>query len=239
MLKGLSLRSIALERALGLRFKNQSLLRQALVHPSYLNEAPSDLNPIASYERLEFLGDAVLGVTITSELFTRCPDFLEGQLTKLRSSLVRGKTLAKVAREIGLGQHLKFGKGEESTGGRDRESNLAAALEALIGAVFVDRGFSDAKKLVLKMMRAEIEGLLSEGVPEDPKSRLQELVQRMGGVPPRYQPANGGGSSHSGFDIQVMLDGKVMGEGHGNRKVDAEKQAAQEALRRLESQKPS
>jgi ribonuclease-3 len=230
------LKRTKLEQKLGLHFKNRQLLEQVLVHPSYLNELPPEDRYGGSYERLEFLGDALLGVAVTLEIFNRYPELPEGQLTKLRSSLVRGRVLAEVARRLELGQHLKLGKGEESTGGRDRASNLAATFEALVGAVLLDRGFNTAQKFVLKTMHEEMVGILKDGVPEDPKSLLQELVQGAGGVPPQYRLAEAGGPDHNkSFDVEVVMDGQVMGRGQGKRKLDAEKQAAQVALHRLNS----
>ena len=224
----------ALERKLGLRFKDRGLLGLALVHPSYVNEVRPGQREAGSYERMEFLGDAVLGATITLELFKRCPELSEGQLTKLRSSLVRGRTLAKVARSLGLGQHLSLGRGEESTGGRERDSNLSAAFEAVVGAAFLDRGFAKASKFVLGVMGQEMAEVLAEGVPEDPKSRLQELIQADGGPSPSYRVVKSGGPDHlKSFEVEVIMDGEVMGRGLGQRKLDAEKQAAQDALGRL------
>ena len=231
MLKSFSLKPTVLERKLRVRFKDGGVLDQALTHPSFLNELRPGQPSVASYERLEFLGDAVLGASITLELFKRCPELPEGQLTKLRSSLVRRSTLAAVAIRLELGPYLKMGKGEESAGGRERESNLANAFEALVGAVLLDRGFDKATGFVLKMMREEIEGLLVNGVPEDPKSCLQELVQSTGGAPPLYRLVEEAGSNHdSGFDVEVVMEGRVIGRGQGKRKVDAEKQAAKRAL---------
>ena len=224
-----------LERKLGLRFQNRDLLQQATIHPSYVNELRPARSSLDSYERLEFLGDSKLNLDITLEIFNRCPTLSEGELTKLRSSLVRGSTLARVARGLELGGHLKLGKGEESTGGRDRDSNLAAAFEALVGAVLMDRGPDHARKFVLKKMEAELEGALAQGVPEDPKSRLQELVQKMGRTPPQYRLVASDGPEHSKrFDVEVVIGGQVVGRGEGARKSDAEKQAAQAAFRSLE-----
>ena len=226
-----------LERTLKLCFKDRKLLEQALTHPSYLNELPLGQRPAGSYERLEFLGDSMLGVAITLELYKRCPELTEGQLTKLRSLVVRGRTLAKVARQLELGDHLELGKGEESTGGRTRESNLAAVLEALIGSVFVDRGFDTARKFVLKIMEQEIDSLLVQReVPEDPKSRLQQVVQNMGVASPHYRLVETSGPDHAkSFNVEVVMDGQAMGSGQGCRKLDAEKRAAEEALRRLDT----
>ena len=226
----------ALELRTKLRFKNRKLLEQALAHPSYLNELQDDPGPGESYERLEFLGDSVLGLVITLELYKRHSDLTEGDLTKLRASLVRSSTLAGVARRLELGQHLNLGKGEESTGGRDRDSNLADAFEALTGAIFLDKGFDTATRFVLRTMREEIESIMEDGVPEDPKSRLQELIQRTGGTTPSYRVVKSGGPDHhKSFSVEVVMDGQVIGTGHGKRKLDAEKQAASEALGRLES----
>jgi len=225
-----------LEQKLRTRFKDRRLLEQALVHPSYLNEAAPDQRPAASYERLEFLGDAVLGASVASELFRRCPQLDEGELTKMRSSLVRGRALAKISRELGLGAYLKLGKGEEATGGYDRDSILAAVLEALVGAVYTDKGFEPARKFVLNLLGSEIEASLSAGVPEDPKSRLQERVQQSGGAPPEYRLISTEGPDHARhFEVEVILDGQPMGRGWGQRKLDAEKQAAVQALDQLAS----
>ena len=227
----MSLKPAALERKLGVRFKDRGVLDQALVHPSYLHELRPGQPSAACYERLEFLGDAMLGAAITLELYNRCPELPEGQLTKIRSFLVRRGTLAEVATRLELGPYLKLGKGEESTGGRERESNLADAFEALVGAVLLDRGFDKATDFVLRMMREELEGLLVNGVPEDPKSRLQELVQSTGAAPPQYRLVEEASSNHDGgFDVEVVMEGRVIGRGQGHRKVDAEKQAAKQAL---------
>ena len=129
-----------------------------------------------------------------------------------------------------------MGRGEESTGGRDRDSNLADAFEALTGAIFLDKGFDTATRFVLGTMREEIESIMEDGVPEDPKSRLQELIQRTGGTTPSYRVVKSGGPDHhKSFSVEVVMDGQVIGTGHGKRKLDAEKQAASEALGRLES----
>ena len=229
------MRRSALELALGVRFKDRDLLEQALVHPSYVNEVrPGEKSP-ATYERLEFLGDAVLGVAVAAEIYRRGPELSEGELTRLRSSLVRDSTLTRVARVLFLGEHLTLGKGEEASGGRERDSNLAAAFEAVVGAVFLDRGFESAATFALGAMSLEMEGLLAKGVPQDDKSRLQELSQRMGKPPPEYKLVGQAGLDHArSFQIEVMMDGQVMGKGSGGRKADAEKRAAGDALKRLE-----
>ena len=229
-------RQTALERNLKLRFKNRRFLEQALLHPSYSNELRTGEGPGGSYERLEFLGDAILGAAVTLELFRRCPELPEGKLTKLRSSLVSGSPLAHIARGLELGQYLKLGKGEESTGGRDRDSNLSATFEALVGAVFLDQGFETAREFVLRTLAEPMDRLVEEGAPEDPKSQLQEMVQGMGGVLPQYRTVEEEGPDHARtFEVEVVVDGHAMGKGRGQRKLDAEKQAAREALGRLHS----
>lgn len=221
-----------LERSLGLRFKDRGLLEQALAHPSFLNENP-DFG-LDSYQRLEFLGDSVLNLAITREVFHRCPDLDEGHLTRLRSSLVRGVMLARVAREIGLGSHLKLGKGEEGSGGRRRDSILAAAVESLVGAVFMDRGYEPARKLVLRILQKEMDRLLQGSVPEDPKSRLQHVSQERRLGQPRYRTVTAQGPNHARiFKIEVVVNGQVMGSGTGVRKAEAESKAAREGLRHL------
>ena len=224
-----------LEEKLGLRFRDKGLLDLAMVHPSLLNELPPAQQAAGSYERLEFLGDAVLGLAVTLQLFTECPQLPEGELTKLRSSLVSGTTLANVASRLELGQYLKLGRGEEATGGRDRASNLEAALEALVGALFLDQGFDPAREFVVRVLEEEIGGLLADGVPDDPKSRLQEVAQGMGETPPSYRLIQEGGPDHSkSFQVEAVLGGRVIGRGRGKRKLEAEREAAREALRGLE-----
>ena len=217
-----------------MRFKDRRQLEQALAHPSYLNENPDFT--LDSYQRLEFLGDAVLQLAITRELFHRCPSMDEGQLTRLRSFLVKGTCLALVAKNFKLGQHLKLGKGEEANGGRDKESILAAGLEALIGAVFVDRGYASARTLTLKIMSNELEELLQGEVPEDPKSRLQHLSQKRGWGRPHYRTVRTQGPNHSkSFRVEVVVHGEVVGNGTALRKAEAESNAAQEGLQKLGS----
>ena len=191
---------------------------------------------MASYQRLEFLGDAILGSVIALELFQRCPDLNEGNLTKLRSYLVQESSLAAVAKRLDLGSHLNLGKGEEASGGKDRESNLAAALEALIGAVYLDRGPDAATSLILGFMSNEIDGVQKLGAPQDPKSLLQEMVQAKGGEPPHYRVVDQEGPHHDRtFAVEVLVEGQVKGTGGGKRKLDAEREAALRAIETLTS----
>ena len=221
-----------IQRRLGLRFNSPSLLVEALTHPSFLNENPG--SPLASYQRLEFLGDAVLGSIVALELFQRFPDLSEGELTRLRSHLVQGSSLAQIATRLDLGSCLSLGKGEEASGGRHRESNLAAAFEALMGAVFLDQGADAARTLILDLLSEEMEEAQKGGPPTNPKSQLQEMVQAGGGEPPRYRVVSLGGPDHNKtFAVEVLVDSRVLGVGSGKRKLDAEREAASKAIEAL------
>ena len=216
----------------GLNFEDQGLLRQALVHRSYLNEHPD--SSLESYERMEFLGDAVLELAISTALYERLPSLSEGELTKLRSQLVCGDSLSSAAGDIGLGDALLLGKGEETTGGRSRSSILAAAFEAVVAAVFLDRGYQHARDFVLETLADPLEKACSDGAPrENPKSALQELLQGSGEPPPTYRLAEASGPDHRPvFTVEALQDGQVIGRGEGGRKSDAERAAATDALAR-------
>ncbi|PKB70768.1 MAG: ribonuclease III [SAR202 cluster bacterium Io17-Chloro-G6] len=220
----------ALESVLGFSFKDPSLLRLALVHRSYCNE--NGLDPSESYERLEFLGDAVLELAVSTELYRRFPDADEGELTKTRSSLVRRETLAQIARGIDLGNYLLVGKGVHAGNGREQDSVLAAALEALLAAVYLDQGNEFTRQFITSLIDAEltqIEG--AGGPPENPKSKLQEMVQGRGLNPPRYLLVSSEGPDHGPvFTVEVMVDGQVVGAGTGGKKSEAESAAARVAI---------
>ena len=226
----------ALETALGFSFKDPSLLHQALVHLSYCNE--HGLEPADSYERMEFLGDAVLQLAVSTELYLRFPDADEGELTKTRSSLVRRETLAKIARRIDLGSYLFVGKGVETTNGRQQDSVLAAAFEALIAAVYIDQGNEFTRQVILRLFDTELaHAQQSGGPPENPKSLLQELVQGQGLDPPTYDLVSSEGPDHGPvFTVNVLVNGKVLGTGAGGKKSEAEGAAAQAALAALTGQ---
>jgi ribonuclease-3 len=215
-----------------LKFRDPALLQQALVHRSLLNEHGGQ--PEDSYERMEYLGDAVLELTVSTELFLRFPLLDEGDLTKLRSSLVRGDSLAKVARRLNLGDFILLGKGEEITGGRGRDSILAAAFEALVAAVYLDHGYERASQFVTQLLGPELEQISQQGTPpENPKSGLQERVQAIGLSTPRYRLTASEGPDHKPlFTVEVLVDGEVAGKGQGGRRSDAEKSAARDALDR-------
>ncbi|MBM3939296.1 MAG: ribonuclease III [SAR202 cluster bacterium] len=222
-----------IEQALGVAFKDKRLPRQALIHKSYLNERPGE--QIESYERLEYLGDAFLGWVVADELYRRFPAFGEGDLTRARAALVQGGALAKIARDLRIGERLVLGQGEESSGGRMRQSNLAAAVEALLGAVLLDRGPAVARRLVLRWLAEHMAALGDAGAPRDAKSALQEHTQRAGMQLPVYEVLDERGPSHDReFTVRVLVDGRPLGQGTGRRKSAAEQAAAAAALKRLE-----
>ena len=222
-----------LEPALGLKFRDPKLLRQALVHRSFLNEQGGP--PTDSYERLEYLGDAVIELTVSTELFRRCPTLSEGELTKSRAALVCGESLARVARRLELGEFLLLGKGEEATGGRRRDSILAAAFESVVAAIYLDQDFDHASRFVLQSMAPELEEIFQQGLPpENPKSQLQEYVQALGRPAPRYRLLSTEGPDHQPvFTVEVTVEDEAVGEGRGGNRSDAERSAAEDALSRL------
>ena len=220
---------------LGFQFRDPSLFERALLHRSYCNENGMDASE--SYERLEFLGDAVLELIVSDNLYGQFPHADEGQLTKSRSSLVRGKVLAEVARRLGLGDVLLVGHGVESSGGRDQDSVLAATLEAVIAAIYLDQGMDAARRFVNRHLAPELAGISQQGAPpENPKSRLQELLQGQGYPTPSYRLAGRQGPDHSPvFSVEALLGDRVIGEGQGGKKSDAERAAAEAALEELMS----
>ena len=212
--------------------KDEGLLRTALLHSSYLHEHPEE--GVESNERLEFLGDAVLGFLVTEDLYLRSPGLPEGQMAVLRSALVSGQCLVKVARGIGLGAHLVMGAGEERSGGRERDSNLAGALEAVLGALFLDQGYRRCRQVVRRLLGRVLRRLAREGVTPDPKSRLQHALQARREPLPRYRTVEMVGPEHARrFTVEVESGGQVLGTGTGPRKALAEQEAAREAVQRL------
>ncbi len=222
----------ALQQTLGIWFNDPSLLEQALVHSSYVNENPG-FAP-ASNERLEFLGDAILGFIVAEELYQRFSQFSEGEMTKLRSSLVRRDALSRMARAISLGNYLYLGKGEEASGGRRKLANLAGALEALIAAIFLDRGLSTARDFVLRSADKALNKVLSQGVEADYKSQLQEIIQARQQQTPTYKVIEAVGPDHDrAFTVEVRVGDTVLGRGSGKSKKVAETEAARSALDRI------
>ncbi|TMC00086.1 MAG: ribonuclease III [Chloroflexi bacterium] len=220
-----------LAAALGVAFKNPPLLQQALYHRSYLNESGEDLE---SNERMEFLGDAVLGIIVSDKLYRDYPTLSEGHLSQLRALLVRWDALAGVAQRIGLGDYLVLGKGEELSGGRNRPSNLAAGLEAIIGAAFLDGGLARARTLVLKLLKPEFEEIAARGITADSKSELQHVAQTRWHEIPEYRLVSSEGPDHAKlFTVEVAVGRQVMGQGQGRNKKQAELNAARQALETL------
>ena len=222
----------ALQKTLRIRFKNKALLEQALVHSSYINENPGLAT--GDNERLEFLGDAVLGFIIAEELYKRFPQFSEGEMTRVRSSLVSQDALSRMAKSIKLGDFLYLGKGEEGGGGRSKPANLSGALEALTAAIFLDRGLPVTRKFVLKLMAKKMGKALSQGVEADYKTKLQELMQAKRQLKPKYRVTEVVGPAHDHrFTVEVRVGDSVMGRGSGKSKKTAEAEAARIALDQL------
>ncbi len=222
-----------LPKTLGVKFKKPALLQQALVHRSYLNEMPD--SGLESNERLEFLGDAVLGLVVASKLYDEYPQHPEGLLTEMRVALVRRETLARVAKGLSLGDFLFLGRGEETAGGRGRPSNLSAVYEAVVGAVFVDGGIQKAQKFVLKSLAAEFRELAKGRVLANPKSQLQELLQARFQKAPVYKVLRDEGPDHSKvFTVEVWGGRRPLGIGQGRSKQQAEKEAARAALEKMQ-----
>lgn len=222
----------SLQAILGITFRDISLLEQSLVHRSYLNEnqgIESDSN-----ERLEYLGDAVLGFVVAEKLYRDFPEYDEGRMTRLRSILVRRETLARISRSINLGDYLFLGKGEDSSGGRNKSANLACALEAVIAAVYLDQGMTKSRKMIVKLLEEEWQKAINKPAAIDYKSRLQELIQSREQRIPSYQVTGTSGPDHiKTFNVEVRLGDRVLGNGSGKSKKEAETEAAKEALEQL------
>lgn len=221
-----------LQSRLGYHFDDRSLLERALTHRSYLTEHTEVEH---DNQRLEFLGDAVLGMVIAEALFRRDREVDEGILSKRHSQLVRGLALAELARRIDLGEYLKLGKGETLTGGRDRDSLLADAYEALLAAIYLDGGLDVTREVLLELHEDELDNVLQGRRPSDFKSRLQELTQREFGIQPVYEIVDESGPAHDKrFVAQVTVGERASGRGAGRSKQRAEQHAAAEALDVLE-----
>ena len=219
-----------LETAIGYRFKNISLLQNALTHSSYANEHWH--NSLKSNERLEFLGDSILGMVVAEYLYKNFPDRPEGELTRMRADMVCEKTLAAVAGRIELGQHLLLGNGEEQGGGRSRNSILADAVESVIAASFLDGGMAAARQFIDKFILVEVP--VKKLHNADYKTALQELVQQKKNQTLSYALVGESGPDHDKhFDVEVSLNGRVIGTGSGSSKKRAEQMAAKAALETL------
>jgi ribonuclease-3 len=207
-----------------------ALLERALTHRSYAYEHGG----LPTNERLEFLGDAVLGLVVTDTIFERHPDLPEGALAKLRASVVSTRALAGVARDLGLGKWLRLGKGEEVTGGRDKPSILADTMEAVIGAVYLERGLEGATRLVRALFDPLMEAAAADGAAQDWKTALQELTAARGLGVPEYSITESGPDHAKAFVATAVVAGNPCGEGAGTSKKEAEQQAAEGAWRSLQ-----
>jgi len=225
-----------LESEIGYVFQNAKLLETALTHSSYANE--QDSGEAQSYERLEFLGDAVTGLEVALLIFEMGPDLSEGQMTAARAALVRSESLAGIARRAGLGKYLRLGVGAGRTDVDKNDAVLEDAFEALVAAVFLDGGSPEARKMIRRFFTAAVEekmlGFSDDGLFSDYKSRLQIELQRKGAVEIRYVLLEESGPDHDKwFRISVKSGGRVLGTGEGKTKKDAEKMAAKMALEGL------
>lgn len=224
----------ALERALGVRFKDRALLRAALTHRSFAFEQELDL----TNERLEFLGDAVLGLVVTDLAYRHFPDLPEGDLAKLRAAAVNMTTLADIARQLRLGEEVLLGKGEELSGGRNKTSILADAMEAVLGAVYLDRGLKVAWQVVERLFWPRMAAYARGEGGRDYKTSLQELAAQDIGSVPQYRIREEGPDHAKEFTATVFLAGKPYGRGRGRSKKEAEQEAAREAFDRLTRREP-
>ena len=220
-----------LEAAIGYRFQNITLLQNALTHSSYANERWH--NSLKSNERLEFLGDSILGMVVAEYLYKNFPDRPEGELTRMRADMVCEKTLASVAARINLGHHLMLGNGEEQGGGRSRDSILADAVESVIAASFLDGGMAAARSFIEKFILVEVPVRKMHNA--DYKTALQELIQQKKNQTISYALVGESGPDHDKrFEVEVSLNGRVIGTGTGSSKKRAEQMAAQSALENLQ-----
>ncbi len=215
-------------RRLNLPFTDSRLLGRALTHRSYLNENPEALE---DNERLEFLGDAVLDFLVGAWLYNHFPEMQEGELTRLRSALVRTEQLGLFASQTGLGPVMRLGKGEDDSGGRERPALLCATFEALVGALYLDAGIQAVREFIEPLLEQATSHILAAHKEQDPKSVLQEWVQGQGYGPPIYRTLAAIGPEHAKiFEVEVLVNGKSMGRGSGHSKQAATKVAARSAL---------
>lgn len=224
-----------LQKKIGIHFKNVDLLKNAFIHRSYLNEHKNFRGQ--SNERLEFLGDSVLSLIVSSYLFKKLPESPEGELTQLRAALVRTETLGNLAKDLELGEYLFLSKGEEDTGGRTNNSIMANTFEALVGAIYLDQGVDISHKFIEKTILANWKKLLKVAV-YDSKSKLQEVLQKIHHESPTYNLISAWGPDHArSFEMGVYLGSKLLGKGVGKNKQEAAQTAARDALTKIKSTK--
>lgn len=221
---------LPLEEKIAIVFGNKDLLLQALTHRSYLNENPA--SRVGHNERLEFLGDAVLELAITEELYARFPDKPEGELTSFRAALVNAKMLAEVAGDIELNEFILLSRGEAKDVGRARQYILANAMEALIGAIYLDRGYGAAKDFLMRFVMPHLSDVLEKKLYKDPKSLFQEEAQERVNITPTYEVIHEWGPDHDKhFIVGVYLGGELVAEGEGASKQTGQEEAARLGLR--------
>ena len=217
-----------LQQDIGYNFRNEALLVEALTHPSLAYENPCESS---DNQRLEFLGDAVLQLVLTNDLFERFPEFPEGQLTKLRSRLVSTSALEEYALNINLGNYILLGKGEEKSGGRERTGILADAFEALIGAIYLDSDYEKAKSFIFLCCKNKMNRVVSDPIEKNPKGELQEILQSISKEAPKYRVISESGPDHERvFVTEVLWDNLVLGKGTGKSKKESESNAASVAI---------
>ena len=223
-----------LEGTIGYTFKDKNILNEALTHSSYANELKARKKNVRCNERLEFLGDAVLSSIVSEFLFLEYPDLPEGELTQRRKAVVQSSALAAYARKIGLGDFLLLGNGEEKGGGRERQSTLENAFEALVAAVYLDSGVegkAEVKKIVIPLISHELNENYNS-VATDPKTELQQLIQQAEGDFLEYVTVSESGPDHEKtFSVEARLNSNIIGRGEGRSKREAEQNAAMEALK--------
>lgn len=219
-----------LQAILGIKFKNETILKEALIHRSFSNALTS--KDKTNNERLEFLGDAVLELAVTKMLFNKFPSLPEGKLTSYRSSLVRTQSLADEALKLNLGKYILMNSGEERTGGRNRPYILANTFEAIIGAIYLDSGLDAAETFIHKNVFLKIDGIVKTHADEDPKSKLQEISQEKFKITPKYELIKAIGPDHNKkFWMAAYIGNAIVGEGEGESKQTAEQGAADQALK--------
>ena len=220
-----------LEKLLGISITDGNLFELAFTHRSAVNEAK---NLQSHNERLEFLGDAVLELAVTNYLFHKYPNLKEGDLTNLRASLVKGETLAEVAKELDFGKFLKVSRGEDIFGGREKASILANTIESVLGAIYIDSGFETAESIVLKHIVPRLDSIIKNGDHIDAKSQFQQVAQSQFKVTPHYKELASSGPDHDKtFEIGAFVGEKQMGSGTGNSKQAGQQAAAKDALKKL------
>lgn len=220
-----------LSKVLAYDFKDKDLIKTAITHTSFANEARGRVD---HNERLEFLGDSVLSLSVSEFIYKTYPKLPEGSMTKLRAGVVSEFTLAKIAKSMGLGKYLRLGKGEQINGGRHRDSILADAFEAIIAAIYLDGGLEPAKEFVIRQLADSIKSLSKSDGSWDSKTLLQELLQVSNKADIRYEIINEDGPDHNkSFTAQISNNGKIIGTGQGKSKKEAEQMAAYNALKKI------